>query len=147
MMDRRTQPESIAKGDAADIILFDGVCHLCSDFVDFVIRRDRHGRFRFAALQSEVGAELLRERSIVVELGESGTMVLIRGDEAYLRSAAALRVFARLGFPWLILSSGLLIPRALRDPLYRWIARNRYRWFGRREVCRIPTPAERERFL
>jgi len=130
---------------SSSIVLFDGVCNLCDSTVLFVIDRDPEGRFRFASLQSEVGARLLAEHDLPEDTLD--TFVLIEDGRAFVRSTAALRVARRLPFPWWLLGAFLLVPAALRDPVYRWVARNRYRWFGTRESCRVPTPELRERFL
>ena len=126
------------------VLLFDGVCNLCSRLVRFVLDRDREERFRFASLQSETGRRYLAEHGLPEDLD---TMVLIEGGRAYVRSTAALRTARRLGLPWRLLYPLVLIPPFLRDPAYRLLARNRYRWFGKSDVCSIPTPDERARFL
>ncbi|WP_426492787.1 thiol-disulfide oxidoreductase DCC family protein [Hymenobacter sp. 102] len=133
--------------DASAIILFDGVCNLCNGFVQFVIRHDAAGRFRFAALQSEAGQALLRQHRLPTPT-EPDSVVLVMGDRAYMHSAAALRILRGLtgGWRWLA-GLGLLVPRRLRDAVYRLIARHRYQWFGRQEACWMPTPELRARFL
>lgn len=127
------------------IILFDGVCNLCNRMVDVVIRRDPRGRFRFAALQSERGRALAAEHGI--DTDNLSSMVLIESGQAYLRSTASLRVYRRLNGPLRLLWPLIIVPRPIRDTAYRLIAKRRYRWFGERESCRLPTEAERERFL
>ena len=127
------------------IILFDGVCNLCNRTVDMVIRRDPVGRFRFAALQSERGKALAAEHGIDAEAMSS--MVLIESGRAYVRSTASLRVYRRLRVPLKMLWPFILVPRPIRDAVYSFIAKRRYRWFGKRETCRLPTEAERARFL
>ena len=128
------------------VVLFDGVCNLCSAVVRFVIRHDPSpGRFKLAALQSEAGQRLLREHSLSTTDLES--FVLIEDGQAHLRSTAALRVLRGLGFPWSLLYAFMIVPRPLRDAVYRWIARNRYRWFGKRDACMMPTDDVRSRFL
>src|SRR5438105_1049017 len=126
------------------IILFDGLCNLCSASVDFVLRRDPRAHFRFASLQSDLGQRLLTTHGVSNELG---SVVLIEDGQAYDRSTAALRIARRLRFPWPIFYALILIPRPLRDLVYGWIAGNRYRWFGRRETCRLPSPEFAGRFL
>jgi predicted DCC family thiol-disulfide oxidoreductase YuxK len=131
--------------DTSAIILFDGVCNLCSGAVHFLIRRDPKGKFRFASLQSEVGLTLLKQARISSE--QLDTIVLIEGDRCYTRSTAALRIAKRLPGLWPVLYIGIVIPTPLRNKLYDWVARNRYRWFGRKEQCMLPTPAIKSRFL
>ena len=123
------------------IILFDGVCNLCSGAVQFILDRDPRGRFRFASLQSGAARRLLGGES----LPES--IVLIEEGKTSRRSTAALRIARRLRFPWPLLYAFIVVPRPLRDFVYNWIARNRYRWFGRRETCLVPAPDLRNRFL
>ncbi len=133
-------------GDGAPILLFDGVCNLCNGAVQFILRRDPAKRFRFAALQSPVGEQFLREHGI--EPGRLDTLVLVEGGRAYLRSTAALRVARRLSGPWpLLYYLFIWLPRPLRDLAYNLVARNRYRLFGEREECMVPTPDLRARFL
>ena len=128
------------------VLLFDGVCTLCNAAVDIVMRHDRRGRFAFASLQSEAAGAFLAAR------GQSAdalldTVVLIDADGVHTQSDAALRVLRGLGLPWSLGSALVAVPRPLRDAVYRWVARNRYRWFGTKETCRLPTPAERARFV
>jgi predicted DCC family thiol-disulfide oxidoreductase YuxK len=127
------------------IVLFDGVCNLCNGLVNFVIDRDPRGRMKFAALQSEAGQELLAEHGLSTT--DVDTMVFIAGGRAYTRSSAALRMFGKLRMPWPLLLPLLVVPPPLRNLVYRFVARNRYRWFGRREECRVPTPELKQRFL
>jgi predicted DCC family thiol-disulfide oxidoreductase YuxK len=127
------------------IVLFDGGCNLCTWSVQFVLRRDRRAYFRFAALQSPVGQRLLRQYGVRVPADES--VVLIEGGRVYTHSGAALRITRRLGGLWPLLGVLAVVPRALRDRLYLWIAAHRYRWFGRRDACWIASPQARERFL
>ena len=131
--------------DAGPIVLFDGVCNLCDAFVLFVIDHDRRSRFRFAALQSDAARATLERAGQVGELPDS--VVLVDGRRVYTRSDAALRVVRSLGLPWSLLVVLLVVPRFLRDPIYDWVARNRYRWFGRQTACRVPTAELRGRFL
>ena len=128
------------------VVLYDGVCNVCNDSVQFILARDRAGYFQFASLQSEVGQELLAQHG----LGELplSTMVLIEAGRAYTKSTAVMRVARRLTPFWFLSSYGLaLLPRPLRDALYAGFVKHRYRWFGKREQCLVPTPALRERFL
>jgi predicted DCC family thiol-disulfide oxidoreductase YuxK len=127
------------------ILLFDGICNFCNDSVNFVIDHDPSGRFRFASLQSEMGRALLSSHGLS-DLPLS-TMVLIDGGKAYLDSEGVLRAAKRLGGAFSLLAPFLAVPRVLRDPLYRLFARNRYRLFGKREHCSVPTAELRSRFL
>jgi predicted DCC family thiol-disulfide oxidoreductase YuxK len=127
------------------VILFDGVCNLCNASVLFVIDRDPRGQFAFAPLQSEYGSSLLRTYGY---RGDALTTVLLIEDERiYDRSTAALRIARRLSGLWPLLSVFRIVPRPVRDLAYDWLARHRYRWFGRTDACRVPTPELRSRFL
>jgi predicted DCC family thiol-disulfide oxidoreductase YuxK len=123
------------------VILFDGVCNLCTGSVRFVIARDARARFRFASLQSAVARKLLGERD------QLESVVLVEGGKVYRKSTAALRVARRLDGAWPLLAALLVIPRPLRDAVYDWIGRRRYRWFGRTDACWTPQPGLAERFL
>ncbi|MEQ9619730.1 MAG: thiol-disulfide oxidoreductase DCC family protein [Deltaproteobacteria bacterium] len=127
------------------VILFDGVCNLCSGSVSFIIKRDRDGVFKFAPLQSEAGARLIEKFNIQDEGLE--TFVLVEEENAYTRSTAALRALRRLGGLWGLLYGFIVIPAPLRDAVYDFIARNRYRWFGRKDECMVPGPGIKNRFL
>ncbi|OWP61878.1 thiol-disulfide oxidoreductase DCC [Hymenobacter amundsenii] len=129
------------------VILFDGVCNLCNGFVQFVIQHDAAGQFRFAALQSAAGQELLTAHKLPAP-STPDSVVLLADGKAYTHSAAALGILARLGGRWAVLArAGRWFPRPLRDAVYRLIARYRYRWFGRQESCWLPTPELQARFL
>ena len=128
------------------LLLFDGVCNLCNGFVQFVIRRDPKGVFRFTALQSEVAQELLTERE-VENRTDLDTVILIEKGKVYTHSDVALRVVRRMPGLWPLFGVFRIIPKFLRDAIYNWVARNRYRWFGKRESCMIPTPELKARFL
>ena len=134
---------------APDTILFDGVCNLCNGFVQFVIRHDPSGHFRFAALQSEAAQALLAELGLdpAALPREPESVLLVSGGQLYSHSTAVLRIARRLGGIWQLAGLGWLLPERWRDGLYRFVARNRYRWFGRQESCMLPTPALKARFL
>jgi len=135
---------------AEAVILFDGVCNLCEGAVKFIVRRDPHGRFAFAPLQSPVAARLLREAGGADAAGPpdaSDSMILIDVDGVHLRSDAALRIARRLRAPWSAVWVFRFLPRPMRDGLYRFIAHHRYGWFGRKEACMVPTPELQRRFL
>ena len=125
------------------MLLFDGVCTLCNGLVRFVIERDPAGRFQFAPLQSDAARRLLR----AVPQPWPDSLVLVEDGRLFTRSTAALRVARGLRFPWPLAYVFVAVPRPVRDWAYDAIARNRYRWFGRREVCMVPTPELRSRFL
>lgn len=127
------------------VLLFDGVCNLCSGAVRFIIPRDPRGRFHFASLQSAAGERLVSELRIDRQALDS--VILIEDGRWYAESDAILRITGLLGGAWRLFGAFRLIPRPLRDRLYRLVARNRYRWFGRKEVCWLPTPELRARFL
>ncbi len=127
------------------IILFDGVCNLCNGAVNFIIDRDPEARFRLAALQSDVGQSILREHQL--STADFDTIVLVEGDTIFSKSTAALRISKRLSGGWPLFYMLIIIPRWFRDWVYNWVSRNRYKWFGKQEACRIPTPELRSRFL
>jgi predicted DCC family thiol-disulfide oxidoreductase YuxK len=131
--------------DEFPILLFDGVCNLCSGTVRFVIRHDPGGRFRFAALQSEAGRRLLVQHGLPADALD--TFVLIEGARCFTRSDAAIELARRLGGAWRGLAWLRLVPRPIRDAAYGVVVRNRYRWFGRSESCMVPTPELARRFL
>jgi len=126
-------------------ILFDGVCNLCNASVLFVVDRDPEARFTFAALQSDEARRLLAERGY--QGADLSTVLLVEGERVYERSTAALRVARHLSGAWPVLYAFLVVPRPVRDAVYAWVARNRYRWFGKEDACRVPTPELRARFL
>ena len=130
--------------DDKSILFFDGVCGLCNSFIDFVLKHYRNGRVVFAPLQGETAAA-----NLPAEDAETlDTVVFLDGGQATRRSSAIVRILIRLGGFWKLLGSVLwLVPRPLRDIGYKVIARNRYRFFGKKETCRMPTPQERARFL
>ena len=130
----------------SDIILFDGVCNLCNGFVQFIIRHDPAGRFHFAALQSEAGQALLAAHGLAPVV-EPESVLLLHEGRLYSHSTAVLGIARELGWPWRLAGVGKVLPRAWRDALYRFVARHRYRWFGRQESCMLPTPALKSRFL
>lgn len=126
-------------------MLFDGVCNLCNGSVQFIVRHDPAGRFRFASLQSEAGQALLRRHGM--DPGDLFSVILVEDGRVYSRSDAALRIARGLSGGWRAAGALRVVPRPLRDLVYGWVARNRYRWFGKQEACMIPTPELRARFL
>ena len=127
------------------VILFDGVCNLCNSAVQFIIKRDKKNRFRFAALQSETGQKLLAQYGLPAN--ELNSFILIENDKAYNRSTGALRVLKKFKGLWPLLYGFIIVPKFIRDGVYDWVGRNRYKWFGKKEECMIPTPEVRSRFL
>ena len=127
------------------IVLFDGVCNFCNFWVNFLLDRDKKDRFRFTPLQSETGEKLLKKFNL--STNDFDTFVVIDGDKFYVRSTAALMVAKNLSGLWKIFYAFILIPKPIRDFLYNLIAKNRYKLFGKREACRIPTPEERSKFI
>lgn len=134
------------QGEHKAIILFDGVCNLCNTWVQRVIRNDAHDYFRFAALQSDIGKSLLNQYQIELS-PEPESVVLIESGKFYKYSTAALRIAAKLSFPYKLLYPLLMVPAFLRDAVYRFIARNRYRWWGRQESCMLPSKHLMAKFL
>ncbi|MFC6988862.1 thiol-disulfide oxidoreductase DCC family protein [Haloplanus sp. GCM10025708] len=134
-------------GAAVDgpVLLFDGVCNLCTGAVQFVLPRDPEGAIRFASLQSDVGRRLLDRCGRSPD--ELSTVVLVEGDDCYVKSAAAIRVARHLGWPYAALAVFRALPRSIRDAVYDFVAERRYDWFGRRESCLIPSADVSDRFL
>ena len=128
------------------VIVFDGVCVLCSAWVGFVLKRDRRREFRFAAMQSATGRALLIQSG--VDPDDPSTFLVIDGESVFSDSDALIRVLRQFGIGWRATASMIAIcPRSWRNACYRFIARHRYRLFGRREVCYLPLPTDAERFL
>lgn len=130
--------------DDHPILLFDGVCNLCEGTVQWIIERDRLGKFRFASLQSEVGGAILEEYG---ELNDLDTVILVYEGELYRKGDAALKVLKQLGMPQSLLYVFWIVPRFIRHRIYDWVAARRYRIFGKKESCMVPTPELRSRFL
>lgn len=127
------------------IILFDGVCNFCNASVNFVLKRDQDDRFRFAPLQSDKGRQLQAAHGL--EDGKTDSFVLITGGKAFTESTAALQVARRLGFPWNMLWAFMIVPPFIRNAVYRFIARRRYKWFGKKDQCMVPDESMRNKFL
>ncbi len=128
------------------VILFDGLCNLCAGSVRFVLERDPAGAFDFASLQSEAARRVRGEAGLTpADLPDS--VVLVDAEGVHVRSDAGLRIAARLRAPWPLVAVFRVVPRAIRDALYDFVARRRYGWFGKRDSCLVPTPALRARFL
>jgi len=127
------------------VILFDGVCNFCNAGVNFIIRQDKKKVFRFAALQSEAGQQLLKDYYLPTKGFES--FVLIDNGIVYQKSTAGLRVYGKLAWYWRWTQVFWIVPKGIRDAVYNFIARNRYKWFGKKDTCMIPTADLRSRFL
>lgn len=127
------------------IILFDGVCNLCNGSINFIIDRDKNRYFKFAALQSDAGNRYLKEYNLPDSVFQ--TIVLVENEKYYTRSTAALRIVRKMDGAWPLLYGFIIIPPFIRNFLYNLIAKNRYRWFGKSETCRIPTPELESLFL
>lgn len=127
------------------VLLFDGVCNLCNASVQWILKRDHKAQFRFAALQSEFGQQILQKHGLKQE--HFDTVVLSVGDQIFLRSDAPLEIVRRLGGFWKLFYLFKVLPRPLRDALYNFVARNRYRWFGQTAECMLPRPEWKGRFL
>ena len=127
------------------MVVFDGECAFCNRWVDFLLQFDRRDIFRFCARQSESGAAFSRQAGLPE--GGIGSIIVVDDGRWLSRSTAVLRMFSLLGFPFSLIAVFRLIPAVLRDVVYDFIARNRIRWFGRMQACRLPAPAERHRFF
>ena len=131
--------------DERPVVVFDGLCPLCSANAQFILRHDRRGRMRLASMQSEAGAALYRRFGI--DPADPETLILVTGDRALRNSDAILAIWRLLGWPWRLACAARFVPRGLRDPFYLWVARNRYRLFGRRRTCWLPKPEYLDRLL
>ncbi len=136
---------ALEKAQGRDIILFDGVCNLCSGAVDFILDRDPKGYYAFASLQSGAGQEVLSHFGLSTENFDS--VVLVKDGKVYKKSRAALEITSKLKGAWPLLGAFKIVPGFVRDAAYDFIGKNRYRFFGKKEACRFPTPDIRSRFL
>jgi len=127
------------------IVLFDGVCNLCSSAVQFIIKRDKKNKFLFASLQSGSASELLKKLNYAES--DFNSFILIDKNKIYTHSSAVLRVLKYLSSAWSILYLFVIVPKFIRDGIYNFIAKHRYKWFGKKEECWIPTPELKEKFL
>lgn len=137
----------IAIPNNKQLILFDGVCNLCNSSVLFVIKRDSKNKFLFAPLESKIGTEIIKKFNIDTEKTDSILLYNPEKDKLTYKSTAALLIASRLGFPTKILSFFLIIPAFIRNWFYNYIAKNRYKWYGKKESCMIPTPELKSKFL
>ncbi len=127
------------------VVLFDGVCNFCNYWVNFAIKHDRKKKLRFATLQGDTAQELLSEH--MINPTTLSSVVLVDSGKAYTHSSAALRICKYLNGGWKLFYGLMIIPKFIRDAIYKFIARNRYKWYGKKDSCMIPTPEQRERFL
>lgn len=125
------------------IILFDGVCNFCDASVQFIIKRDPQSYFYFASLQSEVGQELLTEYQVPAV----DSLILIENGKVFVKSTAALKIARRLHRGWPLAYCAIIVPPLIRHALYDVVAKNRYKWFGKKDVCMLPTKEQSKRFL
>lgn len=127
------------------VVLFDGVCNLCNSSVNWIIDHDKRDEFRFASLQSAYGQEVIRKFNLQGDY--LNTVILVENEKLYTRSAAVLRILMHIGGFYKLAGIFWLVPGIVRDVVYNYIARNRYKWFGKKESCRIPTPELKSKFL
>lgn len=130
---------------AYKIILFDGVCNLCNSSVQLVIHNDRQNRFKFAALQSDIGKNLTDKFGI--DTSKIDSIILIEEQRVFSKSSAALKIAKSMDGAYPLLYGFMIIPAFIRNWVYDWIAKNRYRWFGKKDQCMIPTPELQSKFL
>lgn len=130
------------------VIFFDGICNLCNASVIFIIRHDKRGHFKFASLQSDFANDFLKKQGLMADdKNLPDSLVLVQENRIYFKSEAALEIAKQLSGIWKGLIIFRIIPRPLRDRLYDVVARNRYKWFGKRQSCMVPVPEISERFL
>ena len=127
------------------LVLFDGVCNFCNFWIQFALKRDKQGKLRFASLQGETARQLLPQYNIDPSIITS--VIFIEDGVAYRESTAALKVCRHLDGGWKLFYALIIIPTFIRDGIYKWVGRNRYKWFGKQESCMLPTPEQRKRFL
>ena len=127
------------------IILFDGVCNLCSKSVQFILKRDKKNQFLFGSLQGNYGQEMLKKYQLPAN--EFNSFMLIEGDKLYTRSSGALLMLKHLGGWWGLLYVFIIVPKFIRDGIYNWISKNRYKWYGKMNECWLPKPEWKARFL
>lgn len=127
------------------LVLFDGVCNLCNRSVQFILKRDKKKRFRFATLQGDTAKRILAAAGLKAD--ELNSFILVENGKIYTRSSGALRLCRKLSGAWPLLYGFIIVPCFIRDAVYKWIAKNRYKWFGKKETCMIPDPSLTSRFL
>jgi predicted DCC family thiol-disulfide oxidoreductase YuxK len=127
------------------IVLFDGVCNLCSKSVQFILKRDKKNQFLFGSLQGAYGQEMLKKYQLPES--EFNSFMLIEGDKLYTKSSGALRMLKHLGGWWRLLYVFIIVPKFIRDGIYNWVSKNRYKWYGKMNECWLPKPEWKARFL
>lgn len=127
------------------VIVFDGVCNWCTAWVNFMIDHDPQGKFKFGTLQSEQGQQILHDLQLSTE--NFDTFLLLEQDRVFTKSTAALRIVRHLSGFWRLFYIFIVVPRPFRDAIYDVVARHRYKWMGKADACRVPTPNERARFV
>jgi len=132
-------------GISKKIVLFDGICNLCSSSVQFIIKHDKKNQFLFGSLQGDAGHAYLKKFKLPAD--QFNSFMLVENEKLYTKSAAALRMLKHVGNGWQLLYAFMIVPAFVRDGIYNWIAKNRYKWFGKKDACWVPTPALKARFL
>jgi len=127
------------------LVLFDGVCNLCNGFVNFLILRDKKNKFHFGSLQSEKVKDILRQYNFSTE--SISTVILIENNKLYSQSTAVLKIVRKLNGAWPWMYAFIIVPIPIRDFLYKFVAKNRYKWFGKKDRCMIPTPGLKAKFV
>jgi predicted DCC family thiol-disulfide oxidoreductase YuxK len=135
----------LENNSAKKIVLFDGVCNLCSGSVQFILKRDKKNQFLFGSLQGNYGQEMLRKYRLPAN--EFNSFMLIEEEKLYTKSSGALRMLKHLGGAWALLYVFIVVPKFIRDAVYNLVARNRYKWFGKKNECWLPGPEWKARFL
>jgi len=131
--------------DTKMVVLFDGVCNLCNSSVQFILTRDKKQQFLFGSLQGAYGQATLLKYHLPTD--QLNSFMLLEGEKLYTHSSGALRMLKHLGGGWQLLYAFIIVPKFIRDGVYNWIARNRYKWFGKQESCWLPKPEWKARFL
>ena len=127
------------------IVLFDGVCNLCSSSVQFILKRDKKDQFLFGSLQGAYGQDVLKKFGMPAD--EFNSFMLLEGENLYTKSSGALRMLKHLGGAWSMLYVFMIVPKFIRDAVYNTVAHNRYKWFGKKEECWLPKPEWKKKFL
>jgi predicted DCC family thiol-disulfide oxidoreductase YuxK len=129
----------------SSIVLFDGVCNFCNSSVNFIIRHDKKKRYKFAALQSDIGRVLSEKNAI--DQSKIDSIILVENGKVFIKSSAILRISQHLNYLYPLFFGFVIIPKFIRDRVYDFIAKNRYKWFGKKETCMIPSPEIKSRFI